>query len=130
MLSDYPAMPVLAVTDLDRARRFYEDTLGVSGGTEVPGGVMYRAGGVQFLVYTSAFAGTNRATALSFQLPPESFDREVEHLRRRGLEFDTFALDGVSWQDGVAVGDGMKAVWFADPDGNILNAETGAGAPE
>ena len=62
MLADHAAIPVLAVTDLDRAREFYEGTLGFSSGPEVPDGVIYRTSNGGFLVYPSAYAGTNKAT--------------------------------------------------------------------
>ncbi|EYR64920.1 glyoxalase [Actinotalea ferrariae CF5-4] len=124
MLSDFPAMPVLAVTDLDRARRFYEDTLGLSPGGEAPDGVVYRAGGVDLLVYPSAYAGTNKATAVGFQLPEDAFDDEVARLRERGVDFQEFEMEGLTWRDGVAEMEGMRSVWFADPDGNILNIGT------
>lgn len=121
MLSEFPAVPVLAVTDLARARSFYEDTVGFSPGREMPDGVLYRAGAVDILVYPSSYAGTNQATAVSFDVSPDAFDEEVADLRGRGITFQTFDAEGLSWTDGVAEGQGMKAVWFADPDGNILN---------
>lgn len=121
MLSDFSAMPVLAVTDLTRARAFYEDTLGFRPANDVPDGVMYRVGAVDVLVYPSAYAGTNRATAMALRVPAEAFDDEVAELRRRGVTFQTFDMDGLTWTDGVAEIQGMKAVWFADPDGNIIN---------
>lgn len=125
MLSDHPAMPVLAVTDLDRARGFYEGTLGFTSAGPVPEGVHYEAGGVHLLVYPSAYAGTNRATAVAFTVPPEAFDAEVEDLRTRGITFQTFDMEGLTWQDGVAEMGPMRSVWFADPDGNVLNVGTG-----
>lgn len=130
MLSDHPAMPCLAVRDLDRARRFYEQTLGFRR-AEVPGldetegaGVVYatKEGGI--LVYPSAYAGTNRATAVTFQVPGDAFDAEVAALRGGGVELQTFELPSGSWSDGVLTDGPMRAVWFADPDGNILNVET------
>lgn len=124
MLSEFAAVPVLAVTDLARARSFYEDTLGFSPGQEMPDGVLYRAGAVDVLVYQSSYAGTNQATAVSFDVPGDAFDGEVSDLRGRGLTFQTFEAEGLSWTDGVAEGQGMRAVWFADPDGNILNVAT------
>lgn len=125
MLSDHPAVAVISVTDLDWARGFYEGTLGLRPAREVPDGVMYRAGGVDVLVYPSAYAGTNKATALSFQVPPAAFDAEVADLRARGVTFQTFDLEGLTWEDGVATMDGgVRGVWFADPDGNILNVDT------
>ena len=125
MLSDYPAVPVLAVSDLGRARAFYEGTLGLSPTTEVAEGVMYRAGGVDLLVYPSSYAGTNKATAVSFAVPAEAFDAEIAELRSRGVTFETYDMEGVTWTDGVAVMEGMKSAWFTDPDGNILNVEAG-----
>ncbi|MDT0166607.1 VOC family protein [Actinotalea sp. AC32] len=121
MLSDHAAMPVLAVSDLDRARRFYEETLGLTPAGDVPDGQMYRSGGVLLLVYRSDYAGTNKATALSFDVPEDSFDAEVAELRGRGVTFQQYELEGVTWEDGIALMDGMRAAWFEDPDGNILN---------
>jgi len=128
MLSDFTPVPTLAVRDLEKARTFYEGVLGFAPVGDAADGVMYRAGASQILVYPSGYAGTNKATALSFQVTGSQFDTEVEALRTRGLEFQTFDLPGASWVDGVATSDGMKAVWFADPDGNILNLETSAEA--
>ncbi len=121
MLSDYNAIPTLAVADLDKARAFYEGATG-----DVPEGVLYSAGSGSFLVYPSPFAGTNKATAVSFQVPPEAFDAEVEALRAKGVTFLTFDMPDGTWEDGVANIEGMgKFVWFEDPDGNILNVELG-----
>lgn len=130
MLSDHPAMPCLAVRDLGRARQFYEETLGFRT-VEMPGfedademtGVVYgtRSGGM--LVYPSSFAGTNQATAVTFQVADEAFEQEIAALRSGGIEFQTFELPSGEWQDGVLVDGPMRSVWFADPDGNILNVE-------
>jgi catechol 2,3-dioxygenase-like lactoylglutathione lyase family enzyme len=124
MLSEYPPVPTLAVTDLERARAFYEGTLRFTTEDDVPDGVLYRSGDGSFLVYPSSYAGTNKATAMSFQVPGTAFDGEVAALREAGIEFQTFDMDGMEWDDGVAVMGPMRAVWFADPDGNILNLET------
>ena len=124
MLSDHTPVTTLAVTDLERARAFYEGTLGFTAQEGAPDGAMYRAGASAFLVYPSAYAGTNKATAMSFAVPADAFDAEVARLRERGIAFQTFDLDGMEWHDGVAEAGPMRAVWFADPDGNILNVET------
>jgi hypothetical protein len=76
-------------------------------------------------VYRSAYAGTNKATAASFQVPADAFDAEVASLRDKGVSFQTFELEGITWDDGVATMAGARSVWFEDPDGNILNVETG-----
>jgi catechol 2,3-dioxygenase-like lactoylglutathione lyase family enzyme len=124
MLGDYNPVPVLAVTDLARARAFYESTLGLVADEDVPEGVMYAAGTGRVLVYPSAYAGTNKATAVGFTLPADRFDAEIADLRARGVSFDTFDAEGLTWTDGVAEMDGGRSVWFHDPDGNIIAVET------
>ncbi|MEZ0447496.1 VOC family protein [Cellulomonas sp. ICMP 17802] len=129
MLSAHAALPVLAVTDMDKARSFYEGTLGFSSVGDMPEGVVYRTSNGGFLVYPSSFAGTNKATAITFQVPGDAFDAEIDALRTAGVTFQTFDMPGdATWTDGVlSDADGsMRSVWFADPDGNILNVETDA----
>lgn len=124
MLADHAPIPTLGVADLDRARAFYEGVLQFAPKNDVPEGVMYAAGSGAFLVYPSSFAGTNKATAMSFQVAPDVFDAEVATLRAGGVTFQTFEMPGVTWDDGVASFEGQgKAVWFEDPDGNILNID-------
>ncbi len=126
MLSDHDPMPTLAVKDVQAARDFYEGVLGLTPMGEPPEGVVYGAGTGKFLVYPSSFAGSNKATAMSFQIPADAFDGEVAALRERGITFTTFEAEGLEWDDGVAtMGGSMKSAWFADPDGNVLNVETG-----
>ncbi len=124
MLADYPPVPTLAVSDVDRARAFYEGTLGFTPRDDAPEGVMYHAGSGLFLVYPSSYAGTNQATAISFPVPGDRFDAEVSALREKGIEFLTFEMEGLVWADGVATMGSTRAVWFTDPDGNIHTVET------
>ena len=73
-------------------------------------------------VYESAYAGTNKATSVTFDVPTSEFDAEVDALRAKNFEFMTFEMDGLQWNDGVAsMGTAMRGIWFTDPDGNILN---------
>jgi catechol 2,3-dioxygenase-like lactoylglutathione lyase family enzyme len=125
MLGDHQAIATLAVKDLDAAREFYEGVLGFVPRREVAEGVLYAAGTRDFLVYPSSFAGTNQATALSFQVPADQFDGEAAALREKGLVFQTFEAEGLVWVDGVASYGEVHSAWFSDPDGNILNIETG-----
>jgi catechol 2,3-dioxygenase-like lactoylglutathione lyase family enzyme len=120
MLADYPLNAAIAVSDLARAREFYENVLGLSVAEDRPDGVTYRTGDTQILVYPSAYAGTNKATSAGFDVPLAAFDDEVAVLRDKGLIFQTFEYEGISWDDGVATMGEMKSVWFTDPDGNIL----------
>lgn len=125
MLSDFTPRATLAVTDLARARSFYTDTLGLSVDQENQEGFTLPCGSAMLFVYRSSYAGTNKATAVSFDLPAEAFDSEVATLRDKGAEFTTFDMEGVTWSDGVATMGQMKAVWFTDPDGNIFSLATG-----
>ena len=127
MLSDFAPVPTLAVSDLQRAREFYEGVLGFTPKGDAADGVMYSSGNGSFLVYPSAYAGTNKATAMSLQLPADAFDAEVAALRDKGVTFDEFEMDQISWDNGIAsMPDGSRGAWFSDPDGNILNLEAGA----
>lgn len=126
MLSNYAPVATLPTADLVKARSFYEDTLGLTVDRDGTGGVSYTCGSGNLFVYESAYAGTNQATSVTFDVPASEFDAEVDALRAKGIEFTTYEMEGVEWNDGVAsLGDEMRAVWFTDPDGNILNLSTG-----
>jgi catechol 2,3-dioxygenase-like lactoylglutathione lyase family enzyme len=128
MLTEYVPIPTLGVADLSRSREFYESVLGFAPRSDAGDGVVYEAGTSAVLVYPSGFAGTNKATAMSFQIPEEKFDAEIAGLRAKGIEFQTFEVEGLAWVDGVAMWGDSRAAWFTDPDGNILNVETGVDA--
>ena len=123
MISDLEPLATLPVKDMAPARQFYEGVLGLSSKMEGPdGSVVYGAGSGAVMVYPSTFAGTNKATAVSFQVPMDGFDAEVSALQGKGVSFQTFDAEGLTWDDGVAsFGDDYRSVWFEDPDGNILN---------
>jgi len=120
MLGKTDATPMIAVKDLDRARKFYEDTLGLKPvdeqGSEV---VTLKSGDTIFNVYRSEFAGTNKATALNFDV--DDIDAEVRELKDKGVMFEHYELEGLTPKGDVYVGEGMKTAWFKDPDGNILS---------
>ena len=90
MLSDYEVIPTLATSDIKRARHFYEQVLGLVAHTVENEGVIYNTGTGRFMVYPSAFAGSNKATAMAFQVPHAAFDAEVADLKARGIVLDTF----------------------------------------
>lgn len=124
MLGNYTAIPVLPTSDLKRARAFYEDTLGLVPHTVEHEGVLYTTGEDLLLVCPSAFAGTNRATAVAFQIPPDKFDDEVEQLRAAGIMLDDFEFGDAVQEDGVTKYGQEMGVWFQDPDGNYIAVET------
>lgn len=126
MLGTTPLHPVLPASDLERAKRWYSDKLGLEPVEEDEyGGAHYEIGGGTFLVYTSEFAGTNKATAAGFRV--ENFDAVIAELRGNGVVFEDvdFGPLGVSVDGVIATPDGKdKAAWFKDSEGNILSLST------
>ena len=121
MLGNIDAVANLAAKDMTVARRFYEDTLGLtqvdSEGDEV---VVYRSGNTRIQVYRSSFAGTNQATAVSWQVGAD-IGRLVAALKAKGLRFEHYDMPETKREGDLHVADGMKMAWFKDPDGNILH---------
>ena len=123
MLDSAAAYATIAVSDLDRARKFYEGTLGFSPREERSDGVIYGAGkDTAFLVYPSQFAGTSQSTAMSFTV--DDVEQVVKELRGRGVTFEDYDLPGLKTVDGIAEIQGERGAWFKDPDGNILAVGT------
>jgi catechol 2,3-dioxygenase-like lactoylglutathione lyase family enzyme len=113
------AAATLPVSDVDRAREFYEKTLGFTIEEENAGGILYQVGDSHLFVYPSQFAGTNQATAASFDV--ENLDAAVAEMRSMGITFEEYDFPGLKTVDGIAELDGERGAWFKDPDGNILS---------
>jgi catechol 2,3-dioxygenase-like lactoylglutathione lyase family enzyme len=120
MLGKADATPMIAVKDLDRARKFYEETLGLETKDEWGEGLTMESGDTTINVYRSQFAGTNKATALTFQV--DDAEEEVSELKKKGVFFEHYDLPGLQSRGDLYVGEGgFKTAWFKDPDGNILS---------
>jgi len=119
MLERATAHATLAVSDLDRAKQFYGETLGLPVKDERADGVTYQAGDTWFLVYPSQFAGTSQSTSMAFEVEG-GVESAVKELRDRGVTFEDYDLPGLKTVDGIAEVGGVKGAWFKDPDGNIL----------
>jgi catechol 2,3-dioxygenase-like lactoylglutathione lyase family enzyme len=124
MLANENAVATLAVTDLARAKQFYEGKLGLtpidSEGDEV---VVFKCGDTKINVYRSRYAGTNAATALTWSV--NDVDATVRELKDKGVSFEHYDMPGVKQQGDIHVAGDMKAAWFKDPDGNILSVVSG-----
>jgi catechol 2,3-dioxygenase-like lactoylglutathione lyase family enzyme len=120
LLAGKDAAATLAVSDLQRARDFYENTLGLEAVQEPPGAILYRSGNSVVLVYPSEYAGTNKATAASWAVG-DDFDSIVQALKDNGVTFEHYDLPETTREGDVHLMGDFKAVWFKDPDGNILN---------
>jgi catechol 2,3-dioxygenase-like lactoylglutathione lyase family enzyme len=125
MLGKFDAMTTLGVRDLAAARQFYENILGLSVADDtMEGTVRYESGGSSLFVYVSSFAGTNKATAASWQLGSD-LDAVVADLKRKGVTFEHYDMPGMHLEGDVHVAGDMKIAWFKDPDGNILALDNG-----
>ena len=119
MLKDKDAIATVAVRDLQAARNFYERTLGLKlVHTEGEEALTYQAGKSQLLVYRSQYAGTNKATAVTWMVG-EDVERLVRDLKAKGVAFETYDMPDMTVHDNVHSAGGMKVAWFKDPDGNI-----------
>jgi len=119
MLGNAEVVATLAVMDIDRAKRFYEGRLGLtlSRGPQ-PGVLIFKAGGSSLVVYSSEFAGTNKATAATWMV--ENVEATVKMLKAKGISFEHYDFPGVTLHGDVHEMGESKAAWFKDPDGNIL----------
>jgi catechol 2,3-dioxygenase-like lactoylglutathione lyase family enzyme len=121
MLGNFNAVANIAVKNLGIARRFYEDTLGLSpADTDCEDLIAYRSGNTRINVYQSSYAGTNQATAVTWALGGD-IERIVAALKEKGVRFEHYDMPGTKLEGDVHVMDKMKVAWFKDPDGNILN---------
>jgi len=119
MLGDSTVIATLAVKDIARARKFYEDILGLKRlDSPQPEVLNYKVGRSKILVYKSMFAGTNKATAATWEL--EDVEGVALKLKEKGVHFEHYTMPGMTLKGDVHVAGGFKAAWFKDPDGNIL----------
>jgi predicted enzyme related to lactoylglutathione lyase len=119
MLKDAPIVPYLPASDVARARRFYEEKVGLVAREEVAGGVVYECGQRSWVfLYPSGGAGTSQASQAFWQVA--DVEREVAELRARGVVFEEYDAPGLKTVNGIATGGGARAAWFKDTEGNIL----------
>jgi catechol 2,3-dioxygenase-like lactoylglutathione lyase family enzyme len=120
MLGKRNAIANLAVSDIDRARNFYTGPLGLEEiSQEGDDYFTLKSGDSNISVYRSDFAGTNKATAVSWEV--DDIAREVDELKAKCIMFEHYDMEGLTERGDLYEADGYKLAWFKDPDGNILN---------
>jgi catechol 2,3-dioxygenase-like lactoylglutathione lyase family enzyme len=125
MLGDKDAVANIAVKNLETAKKFYEETLGLTQiGAEGQEVIVFRSGSSTIYVYKSQYAGTNQATALTWVVDKE-IEGIVRKLKDKGVTFEHYDMPDVTREDDIHVSGNMKVAWFKDPDGNILNIING-----
>jgi predicted enzyme related to lactoylglutathione lyase len=121
MLNDSKVEANIPASDLNRARDFYADKLGLTPSQEFGvEALAYRtAGGTAFNIYRTEYAGQAGHTIA--QLHVNDIESEVRDLKTKGVTFEVYDLPGVQWDGEIASLEGMgRAAWFKDSEGNIL----------
>lgn len=126
-LADAAVASRLPAQDLDRARRFYAEKLGLEPVESRPGGLRYECGTGGFSLFASAGEPSGAHTQMAFQVT--DLDAAVAELRGRGVVFEEVDIPGLRTVDGItevagnypsAGGGGERAAWFRDSEGNLL----------
>lgn len=120
MLQQSPLYAYFPAKDLERARRFYENTLGFVPKSLNNGGVVYEfGGGTAGFLYPTDNAGTSQASQAFWSV--EDVDREIVELKTRGVVFEHYdEMPGERSPEGAVIAGGAKAAWFKDSEGNIM----------
>jgi catechol 2,3-dioxygenase-like lactoylglutathione lyase family enzyme len=118
MLGNHDPIATVAVKDLDKARKFYEGTLGLKlVHTEEGGALTFKSGKTELLVYVSQFAGTNKATAATWNV--RDLETLIADLKGNGVTFEHYDMPETTRKGDVHYSGRLKVAWFKDPDGNI-----------
>jgi catechol 2,3-dioxygenase-like lactoylglutathione lyase family enzyme len=126
-LNEHTVAPAVAVSDIARAKEFYEGTLGLSGGEDAAdGGITYPCGGGSTIhIYPSpANAGKSPATLAAWEVG--DVEATVDELTSKGVAFEQIDMDPIKTNEkGIAELGGDKTAWFKDPDGNTFGLTSG-----
>ena len=120
MFTDRKATFMIPVTDLTRAKQWYEEKLGITPAEDngEMGAIYKLGGGATAFMYPTQFAGTAQNTMLTFDCPDLVADMKA--LRDKGVVFLEYDLPGLKTKDGLAEFEGLKNAWANDSEGNIL----------
>jgi catechol 2,3-dioxygenase-like lactoylglutathione lyase family enzyme len=127
MLDNAKVATRLPAQDLDRARTFYAEKLGLEAVEERPGGLLYRCGSGEFALFESAGGPPGGHTQMAFDV--DDLEAAVRQLRGRGVVFEEYDSPGLRTVNGIAEvegnypskgGKGERAAWFRDSEGNML----------
>jgi catechol 2,3-dioxygenase-like lactoylglutathione lyase family enzyme len=124
VLGNTDAIATIPVRNITAARKFYEGTLGLKQTPSGEPGVLgYKSGKASVLVYESQYAGTNKATAVTWEV--QDLEGIIRDLKAKGVGFEHYDLPGTTRKGDVHGTGKTKAAWFKDPDGNILALVSG-----
>jgi catechol 2,3-dioxygenase-like lactoylglutathione lyase family enzyme len=119
MLGESGVQATLPAADLERARQWYQEKLGLTPAEETSAGIRYEAGsGTGFLVYPTPNPNRGGHTQMAFRVP--DLGAEMTALRSAGVAFEEYDLPGFKTTDGVGEIDGLRGAFFKDSEGNII----------
>jgi len=118
MLKTAPIRAYIPARHVARARKFYEQNVGLTPKEEYAGGVIYECGGTEVFMYPTSNAGTSKASQAYWEV--DDVEAEVAELKGRGVVFEEYDMPGIQTKNGISVGGGAKTAWFKDTEGNIL----------
>lgn len=119
MLKNARMVPYIPVADVARARKFYEEKVGLKPKEEYAGGVIYECGnGSWAFMYPSPGAGTSKASTAFWAV--DDVASEVAELKSRGVVFEEYNTPAIKTKNSIASAGGAKTAWFKDSEGNIL----------
>jgi catechol 2,3-dioxygenase-like lactoylglutathione lyase family enzyme len=127
MLNNSRVATRLPAPDLERARRFYTEKLGLEPIEERPGGLKYRSRDGYFVLFESRGAASGEHTQMAWEV--DDIEAVVAELRKRGVVFEEYDLPGLKTNNGIAEvsgnypssgGIGERGAWFRDSEGNLL----------
>ena len=118
MLSGATCTATLPVVDLDRAKQFYGETLGLTPENESPAGVFFKcSNGTGLLLYPRGATKADH-TAVGFEV--QDIEAEVRALKAKGVVFEEYDSPELKTVDSIATWGVQKGAWFKDTEGNIL----------
>ncbi len=126
MLKDGKIATRLPAQDLERARAFYSEKLGLEPVEEREGGLRYVGAAGEFALFESAGSASGDHTQMGWEV--DDIEATVRDLRARGVVFEEYDLPGLKTVDGIAEiegnypskGTGERAAWFRDSEGNMV----------
>jgi catechol 2,3-dioxygenase-like lactoylglutathione lyase family enzyme len=118
MLDSANVYATIPAQDLERARSFYADKLGLQPAEERPEGLRYTCGDGSFLLFQSSGEASGSHTQLGWDV--DDIEAAVATLRENGVVFEEYDLPGFKTVDGIADIAGERGAWFKDSEGNLL----------
>src|ERR1700733_3101829 len=118
MLRNAPIRAYIPASNIARARKFYEEIVGLLPKEEYAGGVIYECVGASVFMYPTPTGGTSKASQAFWQVP--DVEAEVAELKARGVKFEEYDMPGLTMKNSIVTAGGAKTAWFRDTEGNIL----------